>query len=48
MNDSSVAAKAAAEEWAVAVTDDGWFGPWHYRVVTESDIRAANRAGLIG
>jgi type III restriction enzyme len=48
-NDTSVATKAAAaEEWAAAVTDDGSFGTWRYRMVTESDIRAANNwAGLV-
>lgn len=49
-NDTTVAAKAAAaEEWAAAVNDAGSFGTWRYRVVTESDIRAANNwAGLVG
>lgn len=49
-NDTSVAAKAAAaEEWAAEATASGSFGTWRYRVVTESDIRAANNwAGLVG
>jgi len=49
-NDTTVAAKAAAaEEWAAAVTAEGSFGTWRYRVVTESDIRGANNwAGLVG
>lgn len=49
-NDSSVASKAAAaEEWAREATANGTFGTWRYRVVTESDLRAANNwAGLVG
>jgi type III restriction enzyme len=48
-NDTTVAAKAAAaEEWAAEATANGAFGTWRYRVVTETDIRAANNwAGIV-
>lgn len=40
---------AAAQEWADEATANGSFGVWRYRVVTESEIRAANNwAALVG
>lgn len=36
-----MAKRAAAEDWARAVTDDGEYGTWHYVFATEQDVHLA-------